>query len=327
VLRNFLRQKDHIMPLDSGDVLKHISITTSHPRWLVKRWLKRFGYEETLMLARKNNEVPPFVIRVNESERADTVNALLDKGLKAVETHYSPAGIRIDTPLSFEDLDKLCPARFIAQDEAAQLVTYLLDPHPGNRVLDACAAPGGKTTHIVGLMGDKGEIIAVETDEKRVQQLKETVSRTGCTSVKIIQADVRDLHKKFGMFDKILLDAPCSSTGVIRRNPDIKYRHALRDLQRLKKMQIDLLTAVASVLKAGGELVYSVCSTEPEEGEEVLKEFLKTFPNFSIIKSHTNLFDAFESVEAGVQGNTAYRMYPHRHDMDGFFAAKLRRIS
>jgi 16S rRNA (cytosine967-C5)-methyltransferase len=171
-------------------------------------------------------------------------------------------------------------------------------------------------------MKDNGETIAVESEEKRIKQLQDNVLRLGIKSVKIIQGDVRSLDN-IGQFDKILLDAPCSSIGVIRRNLDIKYRHSEKDLRRFKENQIDILNAVSRVLKTGGIMVYSVCSTEPEEGEEVVNEFLHNNPNFSIIKGDYDFLSHFESL--GKDGYLFYRTFPHRHVMDGFFAVRLKK--
>lgn len=324
VLRSFLRKREETAPPPQDDPIAYISVTTSHPRWLVKRWVKRFGHEEALLLAKKNNEVPPLTIRVDgEGARERALRLLADKGIRARPTASSPDGIRLDEMRSVSDLSAALDMPYIVQDEAAQLVGYLLDPAPGERVLDAAAAPGGKTTHIARLMDDRGEVVAVEAEAARLPQLEENVARLGIRSVRIVHADARELSEpEFGLFDRVLLDAPCSALGVIRRNPDVKYRHAKADLQRFKGVQLDLLRSVSRLLTPGGVLVYAVCSTEPEEGEEVIAAFLQESPDFSIIKGDREFLRPFECASAGL---TVYRTFPHRHDMDGFFAARLRR--
>lgn len=323
VLRNFLRHKDEIKDPPKDNPVEYISVTTSHPRWLVKRWIKRFGYDEALKLAEKNNEMPPLAIRMNNvSEKEQVLQILHEKGAGVHPTRYSPVGVVIEGHYSYQELSEILPFTYFVQDEAAQLVTYLLNPSPDERILDACAAPGGKTTHIAQMMKDSGEIIAVESEEKRIRQLEENVSRLGIKSVKIVHGDVKFLD--IGQFDKILIDAPCSSIGVIRRNLDVKYRHNEKDLIGYKGNQLDMFRAVSRFLKAGGLMVYSVCSTEPEEGEEVIKEFLHGNPDFSIIRGDHDFLAPFEVLDK--DGHLFYRTFPHRHDMDGFFAARLKRI-
>ena len=322
VLRNFLRHKDEIKDPPKDKPVDYISITTSHPQWLVKRWIKRFGFDEALKLAEANNRIPPVVLRAESAEkREEMLKEFAEKGIEAHPAVFSPVGIVLkEFPVALNS--ELLTHNLFVQDEAAQLVTYLLNPLPHERVLDACAAPGGKTTHIAQMMEDSGEIIAVESEDKRIKQLKENVSRLGLRSIKVIHGDVKSLD--VARFDRILLDAPCSSIGVIRRNPDIKYRHTKKDLTGYKENQLDMLRAVSWFLKTGGIMVYSVCSTEPEEGEEVIKEFLHGNPDFSIIKGDYDFLEPFEVLDK--DGYLFYRTFPHRHNMDGFFAARLKRI-
>ncbi|MBF0505483.1 MAG: 16S rRNA (cytosine(967)-C(5))-methyltransferase RsmB [Nitrospirae bacterium] len=342
VLRNFLRRRESTpLPEDDmispqkilqffGDPIDAISISTSHPRWLVKRWVKRFGYDGAMGLAQTNNVIPGLTVRIDDAaEREKAISTLVSKGVRARKTIYSPSGVVLDDPGSCDFFGTPWDFPFIVQDEAAQLVTFLLAPGPGETVLDACAAPGGKTTHIAKLMGDSGKIIAVETEPQRIRQLEENISRLGIRSAAVVQGDVRYLPDSIGCsadacgFDRILLDAPCSALGVVRRNPDVKYRHHPKDLQRFREKQLGLLQAVSRYLKIGGSMVYSVCSTEPEEGEEVIGMFLHSNPNFSIIKGEQDFLRPFE---CGGSVGVFYRTFPHKHDMDGFFAARLKRI-
>lgn len=338
ILRSFLRRKDALPLPPEDDPVSFISITTSHPRWLVKRWMKRFGYDEALHLARANNEIPPVTLRIDEG--ADRERALLllrGKEMHARPTRFSPAGVVVEAPLSFEELRETLPFPFSIQDEASQLISYLLNPSPGQRVLDACAAPGGKSTHMAKMMRDSGEVVAVEAEERRIRSIGENVARLGLQSIRIIHGDAKDTEgiaravcggepgSSGGdgcLFDRILLDAPCSSLGVIRRNPDIKYRHAAKDLLRLRENQGTLLRSAARLLAPGGIMVYSVCSTEPEEGEEVVSAFLHDARNFSIIRGDYGFLEEFESEDAG---KVFYRTFPHKHGMDGFFAARLKK--
>jgi 16S rRNA (cytosine967-C5)-methyltransferase len=316
VLRNLLRGKDSFsLPVHFDDPVTSIAVNTSHPEWLVRRWVKRFGEEEALLLAKANNAVPLLTIRANtlKTTREELLDILARNGIEAAPTRFAPDGITLKEVRSYADLS-FCGGLFAVQDEASQLITCMLDPKPGERVLDACAAPGGKTTHIAQLMGDKGEIVAVEKDRRRIGALQQNVENLGIHSVTIINKDIAE-PGRIGTFDRILLDAPCSATGVIRRNPDVKYRHKAADLGGYGIKQAALLRSVSNLLRDNGVLVYSVCSIEPEEGEQVINDFLKTGNNFSIIDSG--------SILADFKREGFFRTYPHKHDMDGFFGVSL----
>ncbi|MBI5848328.1 MAG: 16S rRNA (cytosine(967)-C(5))-methyltransferase RsmB [Nitrospirae bacterium] len=317
VLRNLLRGKDKtVLPLVYDDIVKDISINTSHQDWMVRRWLTRYGADEARLLAEANNRIPPLVLRANtlRISRQELLHGLTEKGVSAEPVRYSPDGIVIGGETSYQDLSSFY-GLFAVQDEASQLISCLLAPEKGERVLDACAAPGGKTTHIAQMMEDEGEIIAVEKDPQRILKLKESIAALGVQSAEAIRADIGEL-KGLGAFDRILLDAPCSSTGVIRRNPDVKYRHTLKDIVAFGKKQKELLHAVTPFLRKGGRIVYSVCSIEPEEGEQVIREFLKTTDEFRIIDADQVYMKPF--VTDGL-----FRTFPHKDSMDGFFGAIL----
>lgn len=320
VLRNFLRQRSTIPMPPESDPLRHISVTQSHPRWLVRRWIERFGPAEALSLARANNEVPPLTLRIPaETDRESILALLAARGIGASAGRYSPAAVVLKDRRPLEELAALLPYGSIVQDEASQLVGYLVDPQPGERVLDACAAPGGKTTHLAQLIGDRGEVVAVERDTSRIPRLRENVDRLRMSSVRIVAGDAASLEGA-DHFDRILLDAPCSALGVIRRNPDVRYRHTERDLAKFGRSQLALLRSLCSRLRPGGSMVYSVCSTEPEEGEEVVREFLLDHSEFSVTEGTRDFLRPFLT-DAG--GPPLYRMFPHLHGMDGFFAARL----
>lgn len=317
VLRNLLRGKEKTeLPLVYEDVVKDISINTSHQEWMVKRWIARFGRDEARLLADANNAMPPLVLRTNtlRTSREELLRGFAEKTIPAEATFFSPDGIQIGRETSYLDLSSF-HGLFSVQDEASQLISYLLAPKKGERVLDACAAPGGKTTHIAQIMENVGEIIAVENDPQRFLKLEESISTLGVESAEALRADIRELTG-IGTFDRILLDAPCSSSGVIRRNPDVKYRHVLQDIVEFGKKQLRLLAAVAPFLREGGRIVYSVCSIEPEEGEQVIGNFLKTTDEFRIIEADQEFMKPFGK-------NGFFRTFPHKNDMDGFFGVIL----
>ncbi|MDA8091672.1 MAG: 16S rRNA (cytosine(967)-C(5))-methyltransferase RsmB [Nitrospiraceae bacterium] len=334
VLRNAARGKDAVIErlnklkadsenasLKTEDRQKAISIYTSSPLWLIKRWAQRLGADEALALAEAGNRIPPLVLRVNtlRKTREEVLEMLALKGIEAGPTQISPSGIKIEGHVSWRDLEFIHPF-CIAQDEAAQLVSFFLAPFPEERILDACAAPGGKTTHIAELMKDRGEITALDTEQRRVDMIRENMSRLGLSSIHPALEDITSKDstgfRRPGYFDRILLDAPCSSLGVIRRNPDVKYRQSEDSLARSGRKELEMLMAVAAALKKGGALVYSTCSTEPEEGEMVIKKFLADANDFYMDKDIPDMFLPFSE-------NGFIRTYPHRQDMDGFFMAKL----
>jgi len=317
VLRNIIRNREDIrLPVPLADPEKDVSINTSHQPWMVKRWIERYGIDETRSLAEANNNMPPLVLRANTLRiaRDELLERLAEKKIRAEVTRFSPHGIVIDRAFSFQDLGAF-QGLFSVQDEASQMIGFLLSPQPGERILDACAAPGGKTTHLAQLMQNSGEILAIDKDPHRLRKLEENIRSLGIQTVRVTQADI-GAPEGLGTFDRILLDAPCSSTGVIRRNPDVKYRHVLQDIIAFGKRQAQLLRAVAPLLREGGRIVYAVCSIEPEEGEDVIQEFLKTTGEFRMIDADQEFMTTF-------MRNGFFRTFPHKHDMDGFFGALL----
>jgi 16S rRNA (cytosine967-C5)-methyltransferase len=330
VLRNVLRGRKEVeselndikgrIPGNPESLVSDISVLTSHPEWIIKRWTKRLGPTEAFELAEANNRPPTLTLRVNtlRATREEVLRKLNRTGMEAEPTPLSPDGILLKGHCAYSELKPFW-GLVLAQDEAAQLMSYMLDPRPGEKVLDACAAPGGKTTHMAQLMKDKGEIIAMDYDKDRLEILKENVSALGVDSVSILQADITEYDKP-GAFDRVMLDAPCSALGTIRRNPDVKYRHQRKDLKKFKENQKRMLVYASRLLRPGGTLLYSTCSTEPEEGEEVVTEFLKTSEEFYIIK---DLHAVVEPLSSG----GFIRTWPHRHGMDGFFGAAIKKLN
>lgn len=308
ILRSFIKKY-------SGKGLEEIlstnlplSIKYSHPEWLIKRWLKRFSPEEVESLLKVNNEKPPFTIAVKPEERGLVADYLKEKGFDVEFSESVSSGLKIYGQ-GYEIREVLNQSSFfwIVQDEASQLVCFLLEPFEDERVLDACASPGGKTLLTAALM-KKGEIICIENNKERFKLLQENIERLKRfipdVKIKPELADVLQINFKYS-FDRIILDAPCSSTGVIRRNPDVRYRVSEEEIKRLSKIQKIMLEKVSRFLAKNSFLVYSVCSTEPEEGEEVIESFLQNHDEFSSIDK--------------------LRTYPHVEGTDGFFIARLLR--
>ena len=315
-------------PAFENDPIAFLSASQSLPGWLAKRWLKRFDKESLMILCNAINSVPPITIRTNTLKTAREQLVLsLENEVEHIEpTTTAPDGIRLFNPKrSISDLSAFNRGWFQVQDEAAQLVSLLLDPQPGESVLDACAGLGGKTAHLAQLLRNKGSIIAMEKDEKKLQQLDSEMQRLG---VSIVRSTCYDLNlpldtKLQGEFDRILLDAPCSGLGVLRRNPDIKWKSSEADLKRHAGVQKRFLENLAQLVKLNGILVYAVCSVEPEENEAVINAFLKKHPEFVIDK---NLGKLPETLHSLVEPATGFKTLPRLNHMDGFYFVRLKRI-
>jgi len=323
ILRNSAKKfKTVPFPDPKKDLVSAIAAQNSFPKWLIKRWLQRYGQKETSQLCNALNTIPPITIRTNtlKTTRENLLN-LLKKEVEKIEcTTYSPDGISFFKPYSsIPEMKGFKDGWFVVQDEAAQLVTSMLDVRPGDAVLDACAGLGGKTGHIAQIMKNQGTIFAVDKDEQKLSRLVSEMKKLG---ISIITPLAGDLEKRlnikgFKLFDRILLDAPCSGIGVLGRNPDIKWASSKKNLNHFKIKQLLFLKNIASLVKPSGILVYTVCSLEPEENEEVVEEFLSWHSEFEIKNlsgcpsfSHTPL----------VSKGKYLKTLPHKNNMDGFFA-------
>ncbi len=324
VLRNAVRKIDSLVWPDQHKALvEYISVVHSIPLWLAQRWLDRYGPDTALALCRHVNQIPPVTLRTNtlKTSRPELGRLLTDAGHKIDFTSFSPDGILLaSTGIHVEDLTGFAGGLFQIQDEAAQLVSRILDPQKDETILDACAGLGGKSLHLAQLMENTGQITAVDTEENKLVQLASEAQRLGITCV---ETQVMDLHKadisdfpKF--FDRVLLDAPCTGLGVLRRNPDAKWERSVPDIQRMAARQKRLLNRAANLVKPGGTLVYAVCSCEKEENEAVVAAFLKARKDYAL-----NPMGDFY----GYACDRFFTTFPDTMGMDGFFAARLTRVS
>ncbi len=310
----------------------YLSVKYSFPEWLVKRWLDRFGFEETEALLKASNERPPLVIRVN-TIKVSRDNLLVylkkDQVSGARPCPYSPAGIILDGFRGKVPELKVYHFGWISvQDSASQLVTYLLNPKPGERVLDACAGVGGKTTHIAELMQNKGSIWAFDLYPWRLEKLRENFQRLGLKEPKVFQGDVVEELQKMSapLFDRILIDAPCTGTGVIRKHPDIKWARTEEDFLKVPEKQLRLLEGLSQFLRPKGIIVYATCSLEPEENEQVIARFLEKHPEFEVENPEVVLEKSCEKrIKELLEESKYLKTYPHKHNLDGFFAVRLRK--
>lgn len=328
VLRNAARKMAETpFPDPATEPERYLSIHHSFPEWLVKRWVSRFGLSTTEALCRSLNQIPPTTLRVNtlKIDRNRFLERLSQEGIDAAPTLYSPDGVLIRGGYDgVGHLPGYPEGLFQVQDEAAQLVTSLLDPRPGETLLDACAGLGGKTLHMAQRMKDQGVIVAVDRDRTRLQKLIQEKNRLGIESVQAALMDMESpgLISSGGRFDRVLVDAPCSGLGVIRRNPDIKWQPHKADLTLFKKRQLRLLQGAMVFVKSGGVMVYAVCSTEPEENKAVVDDFLNENPSFEI---DTPLGEGIAPLASLMDKEGYLTTLPSPSLMDGFFAVRLRR--
>jgi 16S rRNA (cytosine967-C5)-methyltransferase len=299
--------------------LDYLSVTLSHPRWLAARWLDRHGFDAAEAWCRFNNAPAPLTLRVNRlrGTRDEVAEQLRAVGVDTRPTRFAPDGLVVElgNPLRSPLADA---GLFTVQDEASQLVAIAVGAAAGERVLDACAAPGGKATALATVVGPAGLVVAADVRPRRVRLLADMVRTLGADHIRIVQADAASRLPFFAVFDRVLVDAPCSGLGTLRRDPDIKWRRTGDDeLARLARTQVAMLIEAARVVRPGGRLVYATCSSEPEENEEVVARFLAGSPEFASGRVSRDL-----PAEV-VDGRGDLRTDPARHGLEAFFAAVL----
>lgn len=323
ILREVVRHPEKFsLPDPTKNPLQYLEVKYSHPSWMVRRWFSRLGQTQTEALLLANNAIPPLTLRANalQCSRETLMQEVQQAGGKARLTTVSPVGVVVQG-VSPRQLPSYAEGGFYLQDEAAQLIAYLVDPKPGERILDACAAPGGKTTHLLEQMGGCGEVVAWDVSTARIRLLKQNLQRMKEEKVKVLR---RNALKPLDPipFDRILVDAPCSALGTLRRNPDGKWHKKESIIAFYATQQQRILEGVAPLLKGGGRLVYVSCSTEPEENEKVIEAFLLVHPEFERVPARlpmggTGLIDR--------EGYVNTLLNPQ--GMDFFFAACLTKRS
>ncbi len=325
ILRQFLRDGKKVqLPDPSKSPSDYLSVKYSHPLWIVNRWMKRFGKDQAEALLEMNNTSPKVVLRTNtlRISRTKLVQVLHEEGITASFGKYNEEAVVIEgMDSSIRDLQAYKDGLFTVQDEASMMVAHVAKPSSGMRVLDTCSAPGGKVTHIAQLMEDKGDILSRDIYEQKLVKINGLVRRLGLKSVKVEQFDatVRD-ESLVDQMDLVLVDAPCSGLGIIRRKPDIRFNRQEKDLKELVALQRQILQTAAQYVRPGGTLIYSTCTTEPEENSKQMKRFLKQHPDF---QPDMDQVDLPEEIEVDQWGG--FSLLPHIHGTDGFFICRLKR--
>lgn len=323
VLRAFARrgvpEREPAPPADPVDAL---ALRCSFPTWLAARWVAREGTEAAARLMRACNERPPLAVRANTLRTTrDALAARLaaEEGRRVTPAPHAPEGLIVDhgggAPGSWR---AFADGDVVVQDEASMLVGRLLGVRPGQRVADVCAAPGTKTTHLAALMEGRGSILALDRDPARLARVREATARLGIQIVETRQAEVEDVAGTLaGAFDAVLVDAPCSNLGVLRRHPEVKWRRQGGDLAASAERQRRILAAAAWLVRPGGRLVYATCSLEPEENEAVVAHLAAIRPDFAL--------DPPAAFPIALGEDGVLRCRPDRHGTDGFTAVRLRR--
>lgn len=328
VLRKAANNRDAVDPRPGHDP-HTLSDYYSHPQWVVEEWIDQFGPAATRSLLLHNDSSAPLVVRVNSLK--GTAGELVDLweagDVKARPISYAPDALKLShVGRSVDSLPGYEQGRFVVQDPASQMIGPLLKVNHGDRVLDACAAPGGKTAHLAALAGNRIGVIAVEKDAKRLAATKTNLARLGVRCAQYVQGDSSnaDFLRSIGTFDRVLLDPPCTGLGVLRHNPETKYRIRRQDPKALAEMQTKMLQALSSVVRPGGLLLYSVCTISRQETGDVIQAFLQASPEFKL-----NPIAAEEvPVDGLVIAPGVFRSLPAPEGfaLDGFFAARLERV-
>ena len=326
VLRNIGRNKDNIeFPDKEKNLISFLSVTYSHPEWMIEEWVKRFGKDFTEELLIANNKLPDFSIRINtlKMNKDQFTEVLTKNGIAFEKGKYIEEAVIIKNPSGLTKTEEFKKGYFQIQDESSMLVAKILDPQPGELVMDVCAAPGGKSTHMAALMSNKGLVISRDIHTHKIALIKEAAKRLG---INILKAEVFDATVTDQQYllqaDKVLVDAPCSGFGIISRKPDIKWARKMTDLKSITELQLSILKTSAAYVKYGGTLVYSTCTIEHEENEGVLNEFLKANKEFYPVDLTPLLAEKLMKTTAK---EGFIQLYPHIDEVDGFFIAKLRR--
>ena len=320
ILRKVQREIDQLPKPDMPDRTELIATTFSHPAWLVERYVARLGEREAFQLMQANNQRPKYFIRVNFLRTTtDNFKLRMDKaGVEYEESEWLPGYYRLNTLAQIRSKGWFEKGLCYVQDIAAGFAPTILDPVAGESVYDICAAPGTKTLLLAELMENEGSILAVDINSERIHKIAENAERGGAEIVKIQRADARE--GRFKLADAVLLDAPCTGTGVLSKRADLRWKRTPEDLVEAVKLQEELLDAAANMVGKNGRLVYSTCSIEPEENMMQIEKFLQNYDNFELAD-----LDDYLPEEVLSEDLKSYQTYPHKHNCDGHFGVLLRR--
>ncbi len=321
ILRTFLRERSTIKyPDPQADPISYLAVFHSYPEWLVKRWYEKFGFDETEEILISNNRRPKtsFKIITQKIDRKSAIEKLKKDGIEIEASRFLPDFIATRNAGAVLRSSLFTEGYLNVQNESQGLPLYLLDPPPGETVLDLCSAPGGKTIALADHVGPGGKVVSIDSDPGRIDKIKQNAARVGFSNIDIVETDLFEFATS-QKFRYILLDVPCSGFGTLSRNADLKWKKREKDIKRLSKLQLKMLVKASSHLSDNGCLVYSTCTTEPEEVEEVIGKFLESHARYGLENGNSSLLKPFKS-DVGI-----YRSWPHKHGIDGGGFARLRK--
>jgi 16S rRNA (cytosine967-C5)-methyltransferase len=328
VLRTLSRRRKDLplpaRPSEGGEraaALAYLSITLSHPEWLAARWLDRLGFDATEAWMQFNNAPAPLTLRANRLRATpeEVIERLAADEVRLRPGRFAPDALIVEEGYPLRGRQE---GLFVVQDEASQLVALLAEPHLGWRVLDTCASPGGKTTALAAALNGTGAIVACDVRDRRMALLRKTVSAAGAAEVRLVQADLLRPLPFSRPFDLVLVDAPCSGLGTLRRDPDIRWRRGESDLPTLAAAELVMLQHAADAVAPSGRLVYATCSSEPEENEGIVDAFLATTSDFAPVDAREAAPRLPRDV---IDARGHFRTEPHVHGLEAFFGAVLER--
>lgn len=321
IMRNLQRDIENLPKPSYKDRTKLVATTFSHPEWLVKRWTKRFGEREAFQLMQANNQRPVYYIRANNL-RTKTENFRLrmtKNDIDFTESEWLPGYFQVESVAPFISNGWLKKGFCQIQDIAAGFAPFLLDPKPNEKIYDLCAAPGTKSILMSDLMQGEGEVLAVDISSERLDKLAESALSYKAENIRVRRADVTRLE--LDEADGVLLDAPCTGTGVLSKRADLRWRRDEESLKNAVELQAKLLDSAAKMVKKGGRLVYSTCSLEEEENMDQVMNFLDRHENFDL-----QTVEGYIPEEVMMDGGFAYQTYPHKHNCDGHFGVRMKRV-
>ena len=319
ILRQSLRSETFKLP---DDPLDRLGILHSFPNWIIQVWLDQFGITETEKLCEWMNQPPQIDLRINTLKTTlDQVEAAMHaQNIEVTRIPHLPQALRLPSSTgAIQNLPGYSEGWWMVQDSSAQLVGYLVDPQPGETVIDACAAPGGKTMHLAELMRDRGTVHALDRTPSRLKKLQQNCDRLDLTTIKIATGDSRNLPQFKQTADRVLVDAPCSGLGTLNRHADARWKQTPETVQDLAQLQAEILTEAATWVKPNGTIVYATCTLHPAENESIVQNFLTQNPNWRI-----DLPDASSPVAQFLNPQGWIKVLPHCHNMDGFFMVRLK---
>lgn len=324
VLRNIERKNEQIVYPNKGkQPVQYFAVWHSFPQWIIEKLMKQFGRKDTEAICAYFNEAAPLWIRTNtlKISRDQLQQRLAAEGIHSEVSQHTEEGLLITSGVQLHSLELFQQGYFIVQDESSMLVALAAQPERGQKVLDACSAPGGKTTHLAQLMKNSGEIYACDIHTHRLELVSENCRRLGIENVTICHQDGLTISQRWQeAFDIVLVDAPCTGLGVLGRRPDARWTKHASDIKNLSHIQEMMLEQASRTLRPGGTLVYSTCTITQEENQHIIDTFLEAHPDFYLDQ---NLPHCWKNIEKGQEGYVQF--LPGLDGMDGFFIAKMKK--